>query len=268
MSPHVKRWITGIIAIPLLFAVIVYGSPPLFDVMIILIIFGAAFEYNRMTFGGDYGWEQGEVLVVSLLIPLAFATGDARLMVAVVSLSILGVFALHLLQIREQAFQITPVMKVVFGFLYIALMLSHFILIRRCDHGVLLIFFILILAFAGDIAAFYVGRTWGKRRLLPLVSPSKTEEGMLGLIAGSVTGCIIFQQLFFTALPVIHAAILGFVGSIIGQLGDLCESAIKRTSGVKDSGFILPGHGGLLDRLDCLIFIAPFVYYYRLFVIA
>jgi len=118
-------------------------------------------------------------------------------------------------------------------------------------------FFILVLAFAGDIAAFYVGRTWGRRKLLPLVSPGKTEEGILGLVAGSVLGCLIFRQLFLPSLPIVHTVVLGIVGSVIGQLGDLCESAIKRASGVKDSGVILPGHGGLLDRLDCLILSCP-----------
>ena len=127
------------------------------------------------------------------------------------------------------------------------------------------ILFILVLAFSGDIAAFYVGKTFGKRKLISLVSPGKTVEGTVGLFIGSIMGCVLFKMLFYPALPLIHVVILGFLGSIIGQLGDLCESAIKRASGVKDSGAILMGHGGLLDRLDCLIFIVPFVYYYQLF---
>jgi phosphatidate cytidylyltransferase len=73
--------------------------------------------------------------------------------------------------------------------------------------------------------------------------------------------------LFFPVLSLVHAILLGFIGSILGQLGDLCESTIKRVSGVKDSGFLLPGHGGILDRLDCLLFIVPFVYYYDMFII-
>ena len=268
MSPHVKRWITGVTGVIILFALIVYSPEALFNGVIILLILVGVTEYNRMVFGPADDWERGEVLAVSFLISLAFVAGDASGALAVVILSFLGVFALYLLRIKNQDFQIIPVMKVAMGLLYLPLTLSHFIIIRRGLHGVLWIFFILVLAFAGDITAFYVGRTWGKRKLIPLVSPGKTEEGMVGLIAGSTAGCLIFQQLFLPTLPAVHAVILGFVGSIIGQLGDLCESAIKRASGVKDSGVILPGHGGLLDRLDCLIFIVPFVYYYRLFVIA
>ena len=155
----------------------------------------------------------------------------------------------------------------VLGFMYIPLMMSHFILIRRLDQGVLWIFFLLVLAFSGDVTAYYVGKNFGKKKLLPLVSPNKTVEGTVGLFVGSTAGCVLFQQIFFPALPLKHAAAMGFFGSVLGQLGDLCESAMKRASGVKDSGVILPGHGGILDRLDCLIFIAPFVYYYYIFVI-
>lgn len=268
MSPHVKRWITGLIGVAVLLGLIIYGPKFLFDAVLILLILIGVTEYNRMVFLAADKWERAETLAIALLIPLAFIAGDFSLIVGVITLSILGVFALHLLQIKDQDFQIIPVMKVAFGVFYLPLTLSHFILIRHDERGVLWIFFVLVLAFAGDISAFYVGRTWGRRKLLPLVSPGKSEEGMIGLIVGSTIACIVFQQLFLPSLPVMHAAILGVVGSIIGQLGDLCESAIKRASGVKDSGVILPGHGGLLDRLDCLIFITPFVYYYRLFVIA
>ena len=76
-----------------------------------------------------------------------------------------------------------------------------------------------------------------------------------------------FRHYFFPLLPVVHAIVLGLVGSIVGQLGDLCESALKRGAGVKDSGTLLPGHGGILDRLDCLMFITPYVYYYQVLII-
>ena len=145
--------------------------------------------------------------------------------------------------------------------------MSHFILIRQESDGVRWIFFILVLAFSGDIAAYYVGKGLGRRKLLPEVSPGKTVEGTIGLVAGSIIACVLFRQWFFPTLSVLHAVILGLVGSVTGQLGDLCESALKRTAGVKDSGTLLPGHGGILDRLDCLMFITPFVYYYRVLVI-
>ena len=115
--------------------------------------------------------------------------------------------------------------------------------------------------------ALYVGKSLGKRKLLEAVSPGKTVEGTLGLIAGATVAACVFGYFWLPQIHWAHFLILGFVGGIIGQLGDLCESAIKRSHGKKDASALLPGHGGLLDRMDSLIFLAPFVYYYRIFVI-
>jgi phosphatidate cytidylyltransferase len=267
MTSHLKRWLTAIVAVPLLFAVIFYGSDTLFSMVIIGVILLGVHEYGHMVFGKGHPWEKTEGLVIGFFIPLTVYLGQMQLLLALLSFSVLLVFFTYLTRIREEKFDILPVGKMVLGFMYVPLMMSYFILIRRLDQGVLWIFFLLVLAFSGDVTAYYVGKNFGKRKLLPLVSPNKTVEGTIGLVAGSVAGCVIFQQIFFPALPVIHAAALGFFGSVLGQLGDLCESAMKRASGVKDSGAILPGHGGILDRLDCLIFIAPFVYYYYIFIV-
>ena len=102
---------------------------------------------------------------------------------------------------------------------------------------------------------------------MPHVSPGKTVEGLLGLAAGSVAGCLVYRHFLLPDVPAAHVAVIGLAGGIIGQLGDLFESLIKRASGAKDSGTILPGHGGILDRLDCLLFIVPWVYYYRTYVL-
>lgn len=268
MTSHLKRWLTAIVALPLLFSIILYGSATLFSILIIVVILIGVYEYHHIVFGMAHRWEKIEGMVIGLLIPLAASCGNLQLLLALLSFSVLVVYFTYLLRIRSEHFDILPVCKMVLGFMYIPLMMSYFILIRRLDQGVLWIFFLLVLAFSGDVAAYYVGKNFGRRKLLPLVSPNKTVEGTVALIVCSTIGCVVFQQIFFPSLPVGHAVILGFTGSIMGQLGDLCESAMKRATGVKDSGVLLPGHGGILDRLDCLIYIAPYVYYYRLFVIA
>jgi phosphatidate cytidylyltransferase len=262
MTSHLKRWLTAIIAVPLLFAIIFFGSDSLFSAVIIGVILLGVYEYHHIVFGAGHPWEKAEGMVIGFLIPFTAYLGNMEWLQAVLSFSVLLVFFTYLLRIKEDHFDILPVGKLVLGFMYVPLMMSYFILIRRLDQGVLWIFFLLVLAFSGDVTAYYVGKNFGKKKLFPLVSPNKTVEGTIGLIAGSTLGCILFQQIFFPTLMVWHAAALGFFGSVLGQLGDLCESAMKRASGVKDSGVILPGHGGILDRLDCLIFIAPFVYYY------
>lgn len=263
MSPHVKRWITGIIAAPLLFLIIGYGSEEVFAVFILIVILTAFHEYNKLVFGSSHFWEKWVGMVIAFFIPAAVISGNTHLILAVIAFSVLSACILFLSRIKDPSIDINPLGKLVFGLMYIPFMASHFILIRQAENGVLWIFFVLVLAFSGDIAGYYVGKSIGKRKLIPVVSPGKTVEGTLGLMIGSTAGCVLFKVLFFPALPLIHVLILGFLGSIIGQLGDLCESAIKRASGVKDSGSILLGHGGLLDRLDCLIFIAPFVYHYQ-----
>lgn len=267
MTPHSKRWLTGVVGVPLIFSILFYGPEELFSLLIVVLILAAVVEYNRLIFGEGFAWEKVAVLAAAFLVPAAFATGDPQYALLVISLSIMSAFFFFLLDGRRKSCDLAPVSKVILGIVYIPLMLSYFILIRRTTNGILWVSFVLVLAFSGDIAAYYVGKMLGRRKLLPFVSPGKTVEGAIGAYLGSVAGSMVFQQLFFPTLSVIHALALGIAGSTLGQLGDLCESAVKRTAGVKDSGTLLPGHGGLLDRLDCLIFIIPFVYYYQLFLI-
>ncbi|MCD6154100.1 MAG: phosphatidate cytidylyltransferase [Syntrophobacterales bacterium] len=266
-SNHIKRWITGIAVAPVLFAVIYFSTEFIFAVIITLLILGGVVEYNNMVFNKGDHWEKCEGIVIGILIPLAAYFGDIQLMFATVTFAVIVVFLLFLFRLKNHLFDISSITKVVFGLFYIPVMLSYFVLTRHFENGIQWIFFVIILTFSGDISAFYVGKSLGKRKLMPLVSAGKTVEGTLGLIVGSIAGCIIFKLIFFRELPLLHSALLGFMGGVLGQLGDLCESVIKRTFMIKDSGFLLPGHGGVLDRLDSFIFIIPFVYYYHLFVI-
>jgi phosphatidate cytidylyltransferase len=267
MNPHMKRWATGVIAVPILIMIIAYGSEGMFTLLIAFATLVGVAEYNRMVFGAGRSREKMETIAVALMILSSAAAGEKIIILAILSFAVMAVLMLNLLRISEEGLDMIRVGKVIMGIMYIPLLMSHFILIRQTSTGVLWIFFILVLAFSGDIAAYYVGRGIGRRKLLPEVSPGKTIEGTIGLVAGSIAGCLLFRQLFFPLLSVPHTVILGLVGSIAGQLGDLCESALKRAAGVKDSGAILPGHGGILDRLDCLMFITPFVYYYQVFII-
>lgn len=267
MNPHAQRWATGVIAVPILFFIIAYGSETIFALLIIIVTLVGVMEYNRMVFGTALLREKVETLTVALLILIAATTGDRVLLVAILSFAVMTSLMLNLLRIKEEGLDMIRVGKVILGVVYVPLLMSHFILVRQEPAGIRWIFFILVLAFSGDIAAYYVGKKMGRRKLLPEVSPGKTLEGTIGLVIGSIIGCLLFRQLFFPILPVLHTVILGLVGSVAGQLGDLCESALKRAAGVKDSGTLLPGHGGILDRLDCLMFVTPFVYYYRVLIL-
>jgi phosphatidate cytidylyltransferase len=268
-SSHIKRWLTGIIAVPILFCIIWFSTEAIFAGFVLVVTIAAVLEYNRLVFGRqEWRLERQALLLFGILVPLAAAWGGQEAVTAVAVLSSLVMFILFLVGTKDGALDLNPLGRYVLGYLYLPVMLSHLVLLRSGEKGIFWIFFVVVLAFSGDIAAFYVGRTFGKRKLMPHVSPGKTVEGLLGLAVGSVIGCLIYRHFLLPEVSAGHIIILGLAGGIIGQLGDLFESLIKRASGAKDSGEILPGHGGLLDRLDCLLFIVPFVYYYRTYVIA
>lgn len=148
------------------------------------------------------------------------------------------------------------------GFLYLPLLMSYLVLLREMDHGIKWIFLLLIIVMSGDTAAFYVGSNFGKRKLYPIVSPNKSVEGMLGGLGGSIIGTLLAGATFFPELTIVAAVATALFVGLLGQLGDLFESLLKRSFGVKDSGNIFPGHGGMLDRLDSVLFAAPSLYLY------
>jgi phosphatidate cytidylyltransferase len=124
-----------------------------------------------------------------------------------------------------------------------------------------LLFFALALNWAGDTAAYYGGRTFGKRKLAPNVSPNKTWEGAIASVTGSIVFGVVYLHFFLPDLKWWEVVLLSWAGNVAGQLGDLVESAIKRGAQVKDSGTLLPGHGGMLDRVDSSLFALPIVYF-------
>jgi len=128
--------------------------------------------------------------------------------------------------------------------------------------GAKLIFLMVIVVWTGDSAAYYVGSTVGKHKLAPLISPKKTWEGAVADVAGGMLGAAVAHWTFFPDLAWPHVIALGIALSVVAQLGDAFESVLKRGAGVKDSGSLLPGHGGVLDRLDSLFFNGPLLFYY------
>lgn len=153
-----------------------------------------------------------------------------------------------------------------FGVMYIPYLLGYLVLLRGQPQGFKWILLIMFIVMSCDSAAYFVGCRYGKRRLYPEVSPKKSVEGALGGLAGSLLGALIARLLFFAELSVGDALLAALLIGTLGQVGDLFESLLKRSCGVKDSGTIFPGHGGILDRLDSILFAAPAAYYYALFV--
>ena len=152
-----------------------------------------------------------------------------------------------------------------FGAAYVGGLMGFLIAIRMWGGGEDFLMMLLIIIWAGDSFAYFAGRSFGRHKLSPTVSPNKTWEGAVAGFVFGIIAAVICKFTFIPQIQVVHAIGLGAVVGIFGQIGDLCESMIKRAAKVKDSGGIIPGHGGMLDRIDSLLFGAPAMYYYLSF---
>lgn len=178
------------------------------------------------------------------------------------TLTVLFFGLLSLLRIRDIKASAGEAALFLLGILYVPLLMSHLAALRGMSHGIEWIFLLLVIVMSGDTAAFYVGSSLGRRKLYPIVSPNKSVEGMLGGLAGSIVGTFLVKATFFPELSPLDCVATALLVGVLGQLGDLFESLLKRSFGVKDSGTIFPGHGGVLDRLDSILFAAPTLYLY------
>src|SRR6185503_18401128 len=179
---------------------------------------------------------------------------------------------------EEMNKSLASVAATVFGVVYVALLAGFLVGVRMMSGEVtgtniphlasklLTMFFAMVMM--TDTGAYYTGRSIGRHKLAPRISPGKTIEGAVGgFITAIITGPLC-RLIFFPEIPLLHAALLGAAIGIIGQIGDLAESMLKRGADVKDSGTLLPGHGGMLDRVDSILFCAPLLYYYaRIFIL-
>ena len=153
------------------------------------------------------------------------------------------------------------------GIIYIGWLLSHFIPLRDLEGGREWVLFVVLVTFAADTAAFFIGRAWGRHSLAPKISSGKTWEGAVGGFLGAIAASLILTLLLNLSIPYWQSVVLGALIGIFAPLGDLAESMLKRSTGLKDSGTLIPGHGGILDRLDSILFTVVIVYYYVIWVI-
>lgn len=145
---------------------------------------------------------------------------------------------------------------------YVVLLLSYLLFLRNLEQGNLWLLLLFLIVWSNDTAAYFTGMSMGKRKLYPKISPKKSVEGFLGGLAGSIAAAVLAKISFMHQLSLMDSFIIAMVIGILGPLGDLAESMLKRSSSVKDSGSLIPGHGGILDRIDSILFSAPFLYYF------
>jgi phosphatidate cytidylyltransferase len=227
---------------------------------------GCALELNLLPAslpkqpGGREGITGGAIVSVgaAFLLPILHENNFAPLELL---LSAVVIVALADALIFEQHLPDAPrrVGLAVLGAVYPGLLISALVPLRQLPLGFWWVLLALTVTWANDTGAYFAGRAFGKHKLYPRISPSKTWEGAIGGSLASIAGACVVQQVWLHTLSLSGAALIGAGAAVLGPLGDLSESMLKRAFGAKDSGKLLPGHGGLLDRLDALLFNAPFV---------
>ena len=259
---HLHRWLTAAVALPIVAMIIAMGPGWLLLALVLLVTAGGLLELSGLLLAGTKAWLRMLTWSMGLLLPLAtYWKGLLGLTVATVAIVFVALAA-HLLVYAKQEKVLPSLGATVFAQLYIPFLMSHILLLFRVPSGRQWILLLLFVVFSCDTGAYYVGHRWGRHKLWPAVSPGKTIEGAIGGLLSSVAvSLVVGTMLSLDSATVGFLLALGFVLALVGQVGDLMESMLKRVSQVKDAGGILPGHGGLLDRLDSLIFAFPVVYY-------
>ena len=261
-----KRVITALWAVPLVILAIWFDRPiPWFTLLMAVWGLLAVLEFYRMGRVSRFGPLTGFGLVWTLLFILEPHIRYANLFMYLVTSAVaLSLVMLIIVRQREGAFANWAWM--IGGIFYVGLLLSYLVSLR-IEAGRGWVYLALLGTFASDTAAFFIGRAFGKHRLAPHISPGKTWEGTIGGVLGAIILSLALTALLNLSIGYGQAVLLGLLVSIIGQIGDLAESLLKRSTGVKDSGKKLPGHGGFLDRIDSVVFAGIVVYYYVVWVI-
>jgi phosphatidate cytidylyltransferase len=265
---HARRWLTALIILPLLLLVLFKGGHVLF-VLLLLVVNGLAqWEFLGMFQPDADAFRRLKAIILGSVLLLSFCTAQrvttlcnpsGPLFVLVGILFVLLLF--YLIAYSHIPDLSRDLMVNVLALLYIPLLLGHFVWLRYLSDGQWWVFWLLMVIMAGDTGAFYAGRTWGKTKLYPEVSPGKTWAGVAGGMAAALIVGAAVGRWALPSMSLMGLAMLALLLAVVGLLGDLFESMLKRQAQVKDASEILPGHGGMLDRLDSLLFAAPLVVY-------
>nr|WP_305041264.1 phosphatidate cytidylyltransferase [Geoalkalibacter sp.] len=256
--------LTGIILLPALILYIAYANTFFFRLLVLVVAGLALFEFLRMALPDERHVERRLGTAAGALLVLLLAGGNARLALGGLSLLLIFWLCWFLLRFRELSSVIHHLALLFLGLIYLALPLGLLAALGDLAWGRQWVFLILLLTMASDTAAYFVGINFGRRKLYPAISPNKSVEGALGGLAGALVGVLVAKYWFFPVLNLAECLLLALILGPLAQAGDLVESMLKRSFGVKDSGTLIPGHGGILDRLDSLLLVFPPVYFYAL----
>lgn len=256
------RLLTAAVCAPLIIWMLYWAPPWVFPAVTGGVCGLGAFELFSMLVPAHkptMAW--GVLSSIAVFALIAFAPAQPAFAVSVVALTCAGML---LALVRPEPIEHAAMRMAwsIAGPLYMGALFGALAALYRLEHGGSWVLLSLMCGFFSDTGGYFVGRSLGKRKLAPLVSPNKTIEGALGGLASGLLGGLLAHVWYLRELGLFEALALALVATAMGQAGDLCESLIKRSVGVKDSGTVLPGHGGILDRSDAILFSAAIIWAY------
>ncbi|MBR5474953.1 MAG: phosphatidate cytidylyltransferase [Lachnospiraceae bacterium] len=257
-----ERLISGIVLVLVMGGLLVLGGNLLWAALVIISLIGMHELYQVVKIEKTLLGGVGYLAAIGYAVWLLLGSGEVTFLFVILSL----ILTLAVYVFTFPKFHANQVMTAFFGIFYVTVMLFHVYRIRLLDEG-FLIWLVILGSWGCDTCAYCVGMLFGKHKLAPVLSPKKSIEGAIGGVVGSALLGLLYGFVFKTALtstfanPGMACAIVCGVAAVISQIGDLAASAIKRNYEVKDYGKLIPGHGGILDRFDSVIFVAPVIYY-------
>jgi len=265
MSNLALRVLTAVVALPLVAALIAWREPLGFGGLVLVVATLALVEYTGVTLPGASRRLRAAVVVIGVGLAAAiYMHPPLALVWALVALVAVG--AAVLFEPGEIAGAGARLGLAAFGVFYIGLLAAPLAILHRdAPEGPLWVFVALAVTFGNDTGAYFTGRALGRHKLYPTISPGKTVEGGVGGMVAGVGMMLLGHFTVARTLSLADCLLVAIPAGIVGPIGDLIESMLKRASGVKDSGRLLPGHGGMLDRIDALLFVSAWVYVYALY---
>lgn len=253
------RLITAAVLLPAIVAIVLFAPPLAFTAFIAIVLAWGLYEAGAMVKAHIVQWLLIAVFGIGGVVALVYGRASVVFAVATLASAVLVVAVVGwdgIASIERQ-----PGWQLLYP-IWTAALFPYFALLRNGEEGRAALVLMMLVVVASDTGAYFTGRSLGRIKLLPRVSPNKTVEGAIGGLMASLATGIILRPLLLPSLSIGGAATLGLAGSALAQMGDLSNSAFKRIAGVKDSGWIFPGHGGLLDRTCSLVFPTAFAYYF------
>ncbi len=255
----------ALIMVPPVLLLIILGPPSILQLMVLLATFFGLREYYNLVLPHPKRIERVAGIGLGLILSILIFSGAIRGISLFLVITLLALSVLYMATSKDLSSTIPEMGMTLFGIFFIGFLLAYVSLIRKLPNGRLWVLFLIVTVWAGDISALLIGSFFGKHKLYPKISPNKTFEGLGGSILGSIIVAFAFAFLFLPRLQKGICILLAIGIGILGQLGDFTESMLKRSAHVKDSGTLIPGHGGMLDRLDSFLFSAPFLHYSLLY---